>query len=481
MRIFKIATACALCSVALAVGSTLPAQASLSQPAVVSDNPADTTPHIVLSDTSYDVRAYAQVGRTVYAGGLFSEVQDPARTTTYARQNFVAFDSETGVVSPLNLSFDGTVGAIEATADGTALFIAGAFSRVNGITRRGILKYDLVNDRVDPTFAPTGMRTVHDIKLANGSVIAAGNFTKKLMALDPTTGADTGAIAITVAGMVNPADETRVRHIAVSPNGTRLVATGNFATVNGQSRRRAFMLNLGSTATLSTWHAPRFDVTCVAGGSRLESAQGVDFSPDGSYFVIVATGGPTGTNGVCDAAARFETANVSATAAPTWINWTGGDTLYSVAVTGPAVYVGGHQRWLDNPQGHDSAGPGAVERPGIGAIDPVTGKALALESHQVPRPRHHGPVRHLKRALGRQRRHQFRTRRPRRDRLRPAGPRPHARHDPARHVHQLGPVGLRDPARRPPSASRPPSRRRSSAASTAPRSPRAHHRRATRT
>jgi hypothetical protein len=376
VRIFSIATACALCWVALAVGSTLPAQASLSQPAVVSDNPADTTPHIVLSDTSYDVRAYAQVGRTIYAGGLFSEVQDPARTTTYARQNFVAFDSETGVISPLDLSFDGTVGAIEATADGTALFIAGAFSRVNGITRRGILKYDLVNDRVDPTFAPTGMRTVHDIKLANGSVIAAGSFTKKLMALDPTTGADTGAIAITVAGVVNPADETRVRHIAVSPDGTRLVATGNFATVNGQSRRRAFMLNLGSTATLSTWHAPRFDVTCVAGGSRLESAQGVDFSPDGSYFVIVATGGPTGTNGVCDAAARFETANVSATAEPTWINWTGGDTLYSVAVTGPAVYVGGHQRWLDNPEGHDSAGPGAVERPGIGAIDPVTGRAL---------------------------------------------------------------------------------------------------------
>jgi len=375
VRIFKKAAACALCSAALAVGSTLPVQASLSQPAVVSDNPADTTPHIVLN-TSYDVRAYAQVGRTMYAGGRFSQVQDPARTTTYARQNFVAFDSETGVVSPLNLSFDGMVGAIEATADGTALYISGAFSKVNGITRRGIVKYDLVNNRVDPTFAPTAMRTVSDLELANGSVIAAGNFTKKLVALDPTTGADTGSINITVAGVVDPADETRIKNLSVSPGGTRLVATGNFATVNGQSRKRAFMLNLGSTATLSTWHAPRFDVDCAA-RSRLVSAQGVDFSPDGTYFVIVATGGPTGTRGVCDAAARFETANVSGTAEPTWINWTGGDTLYSVAVTGPAVYVGGHQRWLDNPYGSDSAGPGAVERPGIGAIDPVTGKALA--------------------------------------------------------------------------------------------------------
>ena len=375
-------------AVALAVGSTLPAQASLSQPAVVSDNPADITPHIVLNAPSQDVRAFAQVGRTIYAGGRFNQVQDWARTTTYDRQNFVAFDSETGVVSPLNLSFDGLVGAIEATADGTALYIAGAFSNVNGITRRGILKYDLINNRVDPTFAPTGMRTVSDLELVNGAVIAAGNFTKKLMALDPTTGADIGSINITVAGVVDPAAETRIQYIAVSPDRTRLVATGNFATVNGQSRRRAFMLNLGPTATLSTWHAPRFDVNCVA-TDRLVSAQGVDFSPDGTYFVIVATGGPTGTNGVCDAAARFETANVSSTVEPTWINWTGGDTLYSVAVTGPAVYVGGHQRWLDNPLGHDSAGPGAVERPGIGAIDPVTGRALAWNP---TKSRNHGTM-----------------------------------------------------------------------------------------
>ena len=336
-------------------------------------------------------------------------MEDPARTTTYARQNFVAFDSETGVISPLDLSFNGRVGAIEPTADGTALFIAGAFSSVNGITRRGILKYDLVNDRIDPTFAPTGMRTVHALELANGALIAAGNFTKKVMALNPTTGADTGAINITVAGTVNPDDETRVRHIAVSPDGTRLVATGNFATVNGQNRRRAFMLNLGPTATLSTWYAPRFAQNCVAGGSRREWAQGVDFSPDGSYFVIVTTGGPSGTTGMCDAAGRFETTNVSPTAQPTWINWTGGDTLYSVAVTGPAVYVGGHQRWLDNPLGRDSAGPGAVERPGIGAIDPVTGMALPLEPHQVSEPWHDGPVRDPGWVVGRQRRREFRA------------------------------------------------------------------------
>ncbi len=106
----------------------------------------------------------------------------------------------------------------------------------------------------------------------------------------------------------------------------------------------------------------------------------VDFSPNGDYFVFVSTGFVPVSGGIdrdlCDATARFET-NTTAPFRPTWINYTGGDTLHSVAATGAAVYVQGHQRWLDNPLGRDSAGPGAVSRPGIGAINSTTGKALS--------------------------------------------------------------------------------------------------------
>jgi len=92
--------------------------------------------------------------------------------------------------------------------------------------------------------------------------------------------------------------------------------------------------------------------------------------------VVVTTGRLTGPGRMCDTAARFE-ATGTGLHRPTWVNYTGGHSLFAVDVTGAAVYVGGHEIWLDNPQGQKTAGPGAVWRPGIGAIDPVTGKALA--------------------------------------------------------------------------------------------------------
>ena len=41
------------------------------------------------------------------------------------------------------------------------------------------------------------------------------------------------------------------------------------------------------------------------------------------------------------------------------------------------MYVGGHFRWLDNRNYSWRARGDAVERPGIGALHPTTGRALA--------------------------------------------------------------------------------------------------------
>ena len=63
----------------------------------------------------------------------------------------------------------------------------------------------------------------------------------------------------------------------------------------------------------------------------------------------------------------------------------GGDTLWGVEVTQSAVYVGGHNRWMNNPNGADSAGQGSVPRPGLSALDPQTGVPLKWNPGRNPR------------------------------------------------------------------------------------------------
>jgi hypothetical protein len=51
----------------------------------------------------------------------------------------------------------------------------------------------------------------------------------------------------------------------------------------------------------------------------------------------------------------------------------GCDSYFAVAADDNDVYVAGHERWQDNPLACDRKGPGAVDRPGLGGLDPVSG------------------------------------------------------------------------------------------------------------
>jgi hypothetical protein len=155
--------------------------------------------------------------------------------------------------------------------------------------------------------------------------------------------------------------------------------------VNRQRRYQIAMIDTaGGTASLSGWYTRAFEEDCGFGALHTYMRQ-MDFAPDGSYFAVVTTGSAI-PSGLCKTTTRWET-DGGADARPTWVNHTGGDSLYSVAVTGSAVYVGGHQRWLDNPEGRKHPGPGAASRPGIGAIHPTEGTAL---SWNPGRTRGHG-------------------------------------------------------------------------------------------
>ena len=356
---------------------------SIGHGTVASTTPATFTPNLV-DDGAF--RPYAltinQAGGDIIVGGRFNQVENSKRTIQYSRNNVFAFNATTGVVSPFAPTFNGQVWTV--LGNGDAVYIGGEFTTVNGPLAH-LAKLSLSTGQLDPAFTPMlpGGR-VTDLQLSNGRLFVSGAFKKKLVALDPNTGKVSTYLNIPVTDALQFTTRPEVFRFDISPDGQHLAAVGNFRTVGGFRHYRAFMLDLGpTTATVSPWYYQPLERDCHAAAVSpvyQYYVKDVDFSPDSQFFNMASTGGHR-INGegpgqvLCDSVSRFSIANLTPQV-PYWVNYTGGDTLHSVIDTGAAVYVQGHSRWLDNPYGADYAGPGAVVRPGGGAIDPATGKAL---------------------------------------------------------------------------------------------------------
>jgi hypothetical protein len=371
----RLFAATALTCAAL-LGAT-PAAADPAQPAVVSTNPVDFTPH-VLDGT---VWALAVVGDTVIVGGSFSKVQDSARKNTYTRNNIFAYGLSDGKVRAFAPQVDAAVYALAAGSSNT-VYLGGAFKTVNSAAQRGLARISVTTgDRISGFKAKANWGDVRALAVRGTRLYAGGTFTAingvtrvGLVRVNAGSGAvDSGFDAkLSAPGL----SRTRVEHFDVSPDGTRLIAIGALLKVGTVARNQIALFDTsGPAATVMSWYTDAYQPECMPGFDTY--LRQVKFSPDGAYFVVAATGRASSPTKLCDSAARFE-ATGGGKHNPTWVQRTGGDSLYAVAVTGSAVYVGGHQRYLDNPYGNDvdGPGPGAVARVGIGAVDPATGKAL---------------------------------------------------------------------------------------------------------
>jgi hypothetical protein len=380
----------------LAAAMLMPAGAEAlyaPQPGVVSADPADGTPNVL----DGMVTAIVPVGNRIVVGGTFSQVQEAgAAKPVLSRHGLFAFDPASGAVDPgfapnLDVSADPTVNkAVQALApspDGRSLFVGGSFGQLNGAAVDRIVKLDGNTGAADPAFHVTVKSSVKDLAVSGSRLYLAGDFTSVdnqprggLAAVDAATGAlDTNVdVPFTVP---NQGTTPRVEAIAVSPDGRTLVAAGNFRQAGGQTRVQIAMVDVGARpARVADWQTDRFDIQCSEPGFDSQPRD-VDMAPDGSWFVVVTTGGYD-RNGLCDAASRWETSARGSGLQPTWVDRTGGDSFTAVDVTGAAVYVGGHNRWLNNnrPDGTSTdavPGPGAVPREGIAALDPANGLPLA--------------------------------------------------------------------------------------------------------
>jgi hypothetical protein len=355
--------------------------------ASVGTSAVPNVPYIQISGTgdSY-ARSSTVIGRTVYVGGAFSEVFEPVSGTNYARHGLYAYNENSALLTSFAPTFDGPVFGLAHSSDGRYLYAAGDFSRVDGVARKGLAQFDLTTGALTSFDAHLDgqARTVDYVGshlIVGGAFAHAGGAKKVALAsLDPITAAAQSYVDASLSGTVSStAGATAVFHSAVNSSGTQMAIAGNFTSAGGATHWRVFLLDLGATsATVSKWNAPILQQPCDSAGMP-NYVFSISYAADGTWFAMAAAGyknssGPM-TATVCDAVARFSTSVVSS-GSPTWVNYTGCDSLYSVLVEPDAVYVGGHQRWLDNPNACDAAGAGAVSRPGIGAVDPTSGLSL---------------------------------------------------------------------------------------------------------
>ena len=402
------ALAVAIAGAAFAAAGLAPASAAVSQSGPVSTSPVAWTPNLA----GGTVRGTAIVGNEVVTGGSFtSACQAGPKADGYckpgtkvARDYIVAYAMNTGVISAtFHPTLDGQIYQLAAGPSGT-VYAGGAFVHVNGKYHRGIVQLKVSNGAVVSGFKATLNNGFARTIAAHGNELyVGGEFTSvsgiartDVARLNATTGAVDAKFNFTLSDPLPSAiDPVKLMYLAVSPDGTRVVFDGPFGMVNGHSRPRLAMINTagtyGSAATLANFTAPILSINCPID----VYTRGLDFSPDGKYFVIGSTGGPTWPNNqpnLCDAMGQFN-ASATGNVKPMWINYTGGDSIYVVADTGSVVYEGGHNRWLNNQHGHDSPVGGCFDNPscpplwlsgtvgktstgGIGAVNAATGDAI---------------------------------------------------------------------------------------------------------
>ena len=361
---------------AAALGAaTLVALPTVHAEATVSAFPASWTPQITTTDAR--VRKLAQCGSTMYAVGVFGTVRQGGKS--YVRHNAFSFNAKNGALTSWNPNVSGKVESIALSPDCSVAYLGGSFTKIGSTSVRNIAAVSASTGAVRTGFKHNANGMVHTVAVVNGGrdLLVGGAFTSingtarpYYASLDPGTGSVNSYLQVTVAGHVE-SSSTMVFNQQLSPSGTRLLFEGTFTTVSGMPRVQLAELDLGSAAaTLDGFYSARINSTSCVTPFYIRAAA---FSPD-EKTVYIATTGFVGSSPYCDAAVAFPN---TPGAADKWINKTGGDSLYSVAAGPFDVYIGGHERWADNPFGQDSCGAGCVPRQGIGDISATSGLATS--------------------------------------------------------------------------------------------------------
>jgi hypothetical protein len=372
----------------------------------VQPTPASYTPSIATPSTDGTteiIRELVPCGGNMYAVGRFSSIKQVTPAATLVRNNAFSFSATTGTLTAFDPNVNGQVNSIALSPDCSTAYLGGSFTQIGATTVKNFAAVSTATSQVISTVASSvsgPVQTLQYVRANADHVILGGTFTgvngsfvnKYLASVNPSTGKDDGYVHLGISGKYSFTDQgghqaatnaTQVYNTQLSRSNAKILAEGVFTTVGGSTRQQIFMLDLGATsATLDPWYSSEFNAFCAT--VQPFYIRAAAWSADGSKVYTASTGykPATGTGyltsqpraGLCDALAQFP--STAGLVSHNWINYTGCDSYYSTAEDGNAVFAAGHERWANNPNGCDFAGPGAITDPGLAGFDISTGLVI---------------------------------------------------------------------------------------------------------
>lgn len=359
---------------------------------------ADATMPRITEGEIWDIEV---IGDTAYVVGGFSQLQNnaPGNTTTVPQALLAAFDLRTGLIDTgFRPQFTGgDVRAVEASPDGTRLFVGGTFDTVNGVPQQRIASLDPATGQPDAGFSARVNAQVTSLAATNTTVYLGGRFSfvngstmVGLAAVDATTGAlDTG-FDNQLSGGIGVNGTLTAQQLKLTHDSSTLVVVHTARRIDGQDRYGVGLIDTASKQLLP-WRTRLWEdnLQLVGGIQRIYAG---DVAPDDSYFVV-ASGSGGDRPPINDTAVAFSF-DGGDQREPLWIS-RAFDSIYSVAISEEAVYIGGHFNWNESPTapvpwpGLDNVGYGTgqglaayalgdavVRRDHLGALSPSDGTAL---------------------------------------------------------------------------------------------------------
>ncbi|WFE39401.1 Ig-like domain-containing protein [Micromonospora sp. WMMD998] len=337
------------------------------------------------------------IGNRVFIAGTFTSITNVGGSAI-AQRSLASYNLDTGKVDTgFKPTIDGAVAAVEASPDGSSLYIAGSFNTINGVTKRKIARLNPSTGAPVAAFTATANARATALAVSPTAVYVGGQFAtvngvsrSGLAALNPTTGAVDTAFDLPLTGGIGVGGMLTVQQLKLTHDRSKLLVVHTGRQIAGEDRYGVALIATASKSLLP-WRTRLWEdnLSFVGGIQRVFAG---DIAPDDSYFVV--TSGSGGDRPPINDTAIAYSLTGNDHVEPLWVS-RHFDSIYSVAITETAVYVGGHFSWQESPTsnvpwpGLDNVGYGTgqglsgyglgdqvVRRDHLGALDPVTGTAL---------------------------------------------------------------------------------------------------------